>query len=38
MRQILDVGLKFLVFFIGWILFPDIFQFGDFKVVIVTTL
>lgn len=38
MRQILDVGLKFLVFFIGWILFPDIFQFRDFKVVIVTTL
>lgn len=38
MRQILDVGLKFLVFFIGWILFPDIFQFRDFKAVIVTTL
>lgn len=38
MRQILDVALKFLVFFIGCILFPDIFQFRDFKVVIVTTL
>lgn len=38
MRHILDVGLKFLVFFIGWILFPDIFQFRDFKAVIVTTL
>lgn len=38
MRQILDVALKFLVFFIGWILFPDIFQFRDFKAVIVTTL
>lgn len=38
MRQILDVALKFLVFFLGWILFPDIFQFRDFKAVIVTTL